>query len=173
MGCIYGVVGFVLTLLLSFMVMRRYMLIRTYECADNARKAEKANIEAREFFSEDYHRYVDKHGHHFTPELAEYASSVMHNADKSNHSWSCNDVKSAMDSLGIVVPPTSTLGDMTYTANMAYADFYPLVINDAPTCVLYSRAVAEDRDGYEGIQFYRWLADLMATNTKVDWQIFL
>jgi len=128
---------------------------------------------SRDLFTEDYHEYVEKHGHHFTEELALWASTMMHNENGQDHTWTSKEVSDALASLGIVTPATSTLGDMTYTANMAYADFYPLVIKDTSTCVLYARAVATDKDGYEGVQFYRWLADLMATNKKVDWAKFM
>lgn len=127
----------------------------------------------KKLFNEDYDKYVAAHGHHFTNDLAEYASSCMDNADDDDHSWSCSDVLSALKKLDLSVPPHSTLGDMTYTANMAYADFYPIVIKDAAVCVLYANAVATDVDGYEGIQFYRWLADLMAQGKEIEWAKYI
>lgn len=151
--------------------MARLYLLRTLEVADAMREAE--NAQASTFFNEHYHEYVKAHGHHFTNDLAEYACRKMHNANDTQHSWSCEDVLVALASQGISIPPTSTIGDMTYSANMAYADFFPLVIKDIPSCVLYARAVATDPDGYEGIQFYRWLADLMATDTHIDWKRFI
>ena len=34
-------------------------------------------------------------------------------------------------------------------------------------------AVLEDVDGYEGIAFYRWLADLKHKEVSIDWIKFL
>lgn len=62
--------------------------------------------------------------------------------------------------LNLKIPSTSTIYDVTYTVNMAYADFYPELLTEHQ-CVKYAMAVANDKDGYEGIQFCRWVADVM------------
>jgi hypothetical protein len=53
--------------------------------------------------------------------------------------------------LGYIIPISSTVGDIIYTANMAHADFYPLLLKDAKSCIIYAMEVANDKDGYEGI----------------------
>ena len=37
-----------------------------------------------------------------------------------------------------------TSGDMAYTANMAYADFYPAVLDTVDKCITYAKLVASD-----------------------------
>ncbi len=44
---------------------------------------------------------------------------------------------------------------------MAFADFYPSVIPAVDTCIEYAKAVAKDPDGYEGMEFLRWLVMLL------------
>ena len=66
---------------------------------------------------------------------------------------------------------TSTIEDVTYTANMAYADFYPELLNEHQ-CIKYAAAVANDKDGYTGIQFCRWVADVVGKKENIDWDKF-
>lgn len=61
--------------------------------------------------------------------------------------------------------------DVTYTANMAYADFYPELLNEHQ-CIKYAVAVANDKDGYIGIQFCRWVADVVGKKENIDWDKF-
>lgn len=57
------------------------------------------------------------------------------------------------------LPQGVNWGDITYLANMAYADFYPDIIKSEALCIDYAVSVAEDPDGYEGIAFLRYVAD--------------
>lgn len=107
---------------------------------------------------------IANHGHHFTTELAESESKAMVNADGSHHSWTTKEVKDTLLRMGITIEPSwhVTLGDLTFAANMAYADFYPNVIKTEADCIRYAVSLATDPDGYEGIIFSRWIADKMA-----------
>ena len=73
--------------------------------------------------------------------------------------------------VGLLSPHTSTIEDVTYTANMAYADFYPELLNEHQ-CIKYAAAVANDKDGYTGIQFCRWVADVVGKKENIDWDKF-
>ena len=66
---------------------------------------------------------------------------------------------------------SATIEDVTYTANMAYADFYPELLNEHQ-CIKYAVAVANDKDGYTGIQFCRWMADVVGKKEHIDWGKF-
>lgn len=120
---------------------------------------------------DDYKNYVAKNGLHFTRALQEYASKKMVNSNNSVHTWSAESVQNVCDILGLKIPNASTIDDVTYTANMAYADFYPELLNEHQ-CIKYAIAVANDKDGYEGIQLCRWIADIMGKDEKVDWSKF-
>ena len=118
-------------------------------------------------------QYLEKHGKHFTIKLADFASEQMVNSDGTNKHWDASDVKQIIDELGYIIPISSTIGDIIYTANMAHADFYPLLLKDTKSCVMYAIEVANDKDGYEGIQFCRWMADVKNKNLEIDWKSFI
>lgn len=118
-------------------------------------------------------QYLEKYGKHFTIKLADFASEQMVNSDGTSKHWDITDIKQIIDELGYIIPLSSTIGDIIYTANMAYADFYPLLLKDAKSCVRYAMEVAGDKDGYEGIQFCRWMADVKNKNLEIDWNSFI
>lgn len=123
--------------------------------------------------NESYLQYIDKHGYHFTNELAQYASSMMQNSNNVIHTWDSEQVRSVVDRLGYAIPSTSTIGDITYTANMCYADFFPSLIDTEDKCIQYAMNVANDIDGYEGIQFCRWLSDVNHKNITITWEKYI
>lgn len=120
---------------------------------------------------DDYKDYIKKNGPHFTEALAEYASKQMVNSNGLEHTWTAGQVKNICDVLNLQIPASSTLYDVTYTANMAYADFFPELLTEHQ-CIKYAIAVAADPDGYEGIQLCRWIADIMSKKESVDWSEF-
>lgn len=120
-----------------------------------------------------YLQYIEKHGHHFTNELAQYASNMMQNSNNVDHKWDTQQIQTVIDRLGYIIPSTSTIGDITYTANMCYADFFPSIIDTEDKCIQYAMNVANDIDGYEGIQFCRWLSDVKHKNITITWKNFI
>lgn len=118
-----------------------------------------------------YNEYVSKHGPHFTKSLQEYASKQMVNSNNQEHTWTSEQVQNVCNVLNLKIPDTSTIEDVTYTANMAYADFYPELLNEHQ-CIKYAAAVANDKDGYTGIQFCRWMADVAGKKEHIGWDKF-
>lgn len=114
-----------------------------------------------------YNDYVSKHGLHFTKALQEYASKQMVNSNNQEHTWTSEQVQNVCNVLNLKIPNTSTIEDVAYTANMAYADFYPELLNEHQ-CIKYAAAVANDKDGYTGIQFCRWVADVVGKKENID-----
>lgn len=117
--------------------------------------------------------YLENYGYHFNNALAEYASRMMENYNGQQHTWTTSQVKKTMESLGLTIPSKVTIGDLTYAANMAYADYYPDPLKDETSCIKYAYMTANDKDGYEGMIFNRWLSDLMGKHTKLDWKKFI
>lgn len=120
-----------------------------------------------------YIDYVRKHGNHFTPKLADYVSKMMVNANGKVHTWTTEQVVGAMQKMGFSIPSKVTDGDVAYTANMAYADFYPELLKDDEACLRYAYMVANDPDGYEGMPFSRWTADAIGKSVKLNWEKFV
>lgn len=122
-----------------------------------------------EFWNNEHYRtYKMHHGMHFSDKLAEYASSKMVNANGMNHTWSCKDVEGAFTSLGLKLPEKSTWGDATYAANMLYSDFSQLLKSDTDA-VKMAHALLTDPDGYDGMLFKRYTADIMEKGICVPW----
>lgn len=120
-----------------------------------------------------YIDYVKKHGYHFTDELAEHVSKMMVNANDQTHTWTAAQVNKALSSLALILPSKVTLGDTTYLANMYYADIYPDPLKDEISCIKAAHKIANDPDGYEGMIFCRWTADVIGKAIKIDWEQFI
>lgn len=120
-----------------------------------------------------YSEYIKKHSYHFTEALAEHISKMMVNANGQGHSWGATQVKKALESLGLIIPKHSTLGDLTYLANMYYADLFPDPLKDENSCLKAAYKTAVDPDGYEGMVFRRWTADAIGKVIKVEWEKFI
>lgn len=120
-----------------------------------------------------YSEYIKKYGYHFNNALAEYASKLMENANGQIHSWTASQVKKSMESLGLDISSHVTIGDITYAANMYYADFYPDPLKDEASCLKAAYRIANDIDGYEGMIFCRWTADLIGKAISINWENFI
>lgn len=117
--------------------------------------------------------YIAKYGYHFNDSLAQYASELMENANGKKHTWNTADVRLALNNMKLELPSHVTVGDVTYTANMAYADFYPDLLKDEASCFIYAYKVATDPDGYEGMILRRWLADINGKEININWNKFI
>lgn len=82
-------------------------------------------------------------------------------------------VKKSIESLGLSIPSKVTNGDVTYLANMYYADLYPDPLKDEASCLRAAYKVANDPDGYDGMIFCRWTADAIGKAIKLDWKKFV
>lgn len=167
-------------------MIRPVIIIKRYRC-DVANEREhktgfesitskkyKAQMENAIESVDGYTDYIKKHGCHFTNELAEYASSLMQNASKEKHSWTTAQVKKALEAMGHETSTDhATLGDITYAANMMYADFYPHALKDEASCLKAASCLASDPDGYDGQIFIRWTADIAAKAISINWHKFI
>lgn len=118
--------------------------------------------------NEGYNAYKAKHGMHFSDKLAMWASMRMKNATGNEHRWSVDDVKGAFSSLGFSLKGKCTWGDATYAANMIYADYGAHLKADTDA-VKMAYALMTDPDGYEGMIFNRYTADIMEKGECVPW----
>lgn len=120
-----------------------------------------------------YSDYIEKHGYHFSDTLAEHVSRAMVNANGKEHSWTAMQIKQSMENLHLSIPTTVTIGDVTYLANMYYADLFPECLKDEVACMKAAHALANDPDGYDGMVFRRWTADMVGKQIKIDWDKFI
>lgn len=121
-----------------------------------------------------YLKYLEKSGYHFTPELAEYASTLLKNANGQEHTWSTAAVMKAVAGLAADYNAEHcTEGDITYLANMYYADFYPDILKDSESCIKAAVKMSHDPDGYDGMVFCRWVSDVIGNGIKIEWKQFV
>lgn len=119
-----------------------------------------------------YREYKEKNGMHFSDKLAVWASRQMKNADGKDHMWTIDDVKGAFEAFGYVLKGKCTWGDATYAANMLYSD-YGLQLKSDTDAVKMAYALMNDPDGYEGMIFNRWTADIMEKGVCVPWDMVM
>lgn len=60
-----------------------------------------------------------------------------------------------------------------YVANMCKADFLGSSIDDERHLCLYVKDVIDDPDGYDGLVFNRWYADMCRQGIPIDWHEFI
>lgn len=121
------------------------------------------------FNSLPFEEYLDEHGPHFSRELCDHAVSCMENADGSKHRYSKEEVKQLLERNGVTVK-NAVECDACYVANMAYADFFPEPLKNERDIAIFVKKYIDDPDGYEGVAFSRYLADLKRTGQRVDWE---
>lgn len=65
------------------------------------------------------------------------------------------------------------LNDYIYVANMCKADFLGKSVPDEHHLALYIKDVIDDPDGYDGIVFNRWYADMCRKGIPIEWENML
>lgn len=139
----------------------------------NSNNMIRESLDIRDKFPEDMERYLQYNGRHFNRKLCDYATSMM----KSSNSNSMNVItKEALDELlkrYNVKIENNMLYDYVYVANMCKADFYGSSITDDPHLCKYVKDVIDDKDGYDGIVFTRWYADMCRQGIPIDWYSYL
>jgi hypothetical protein len=109
--------------------------------------------------------------------LLEFALSKMYKKDTKGKKESINpytkeQVRAILDSYGIKLM-NDQLYDSTYVANMCKADFLGSSVVDEPHLAMYVKNVIDDPDGYDGIVFNRWYADMCYLGIPIDWEDML
>ena len=79
---------------------------------------------------------------------------------------------------GFTTPPSTTDSTTPLFKCVPGQDFYHPQVEYTRACVVirfldYAMAVANDEDGYEGIQFCRYIADIMGKDDTIDWNDFI
>lgn len=112
-------------------------------------------------------------GPHFNRKLLEFAVSKMTKADgKRITPYNKEQVKTMLERAGVVLN-NDQLHDSVYVANMCKADFLGSSITDETRLALYVKDVIDDPDGYDGLVFNRWYADMCYCGIPIDWEEML
>lgn len=121
--------------------------------------------------------YMRHYGPHFNRKLFEFAVSLMTVKESNGKQtpvtpYNKDQIKNMLDSYGITLK-NDQLYDSVYVATMCKADFLGSSIKDEKHLVMYVKDVIDDPDGYDGIVFNRWYADMCYTGVAIDWEEML
>lgn len=122
---------------------------------------------------EDMITYLRYNGKHFNRRLAKFAISKMTTKDSNN-----NEVPLAVITKEYLIELLESnniyineeyIYDALFIANMGKADYLGSSIPDEAHLVKYVSDVINDVDGYDGLVFNRWYADMTAKGIPIDW----
>lgn len=114
-------------------------------------------------------RYLRYYGQHFNKKLCQFAVSRM---DHGKVPVLKEKVDEVLNKNGIILK-NNELYDYVYVYNMGNNDFLGSSIADEKHLALYVRDVIDDKDGYDGIVFNRWYADMVTSGIPIEWDEML
>lgn len=122
---------------------------------------------------EGFREYKRRHGLHFTGSLCEFAVKRMKGKDgKPINAMTPKEVEAMLKEFDVQLENRNGY-DHVFVANMGLADYLGESVPDMEHLAKYVKNVIDDPDGYEGIAFNRWLADVVAMRVEVPWEEFL
>lgn len=117
----------------------------------------------------DMLNYLKYYGLHFNKKLCQFAVSKMKHG-KSPISKEKTD--ELLRTYGVKLD-NNELYDYVYVVNMGNNDYLGSSIPDEKHLALYVKDVIDDKDGYDGIVFNRWYADMSRLGIPIEWEEML
>lgn len=122
-------------------------------------------------------KYLKHYGRHFNKKLCNYAISLMKPSHSSTGVVELNSItkdhlNNLMQQYGVELD-NDVMYDSIYVANMCRNDFLGSSISDEEHLCYYVKDVIDDKDGYDGIVFNRWYADMCRKGIPIDWEEYL
>lgn len=114
-------------------------------------------------------RYLKYYGQHFNKKLSDFAVSKMKHGKQAVQKEKVDEILSKH---GITLQ-NNELYDHVYVYNMGNNDFMGSSITDERHLAMYVKDVIDDKDGYDGIVFNRWYADMVANGIPIEWDDML
>lgn len=115
----------------------------------------------------DMTKYIEKYGWHFNQKLCQFATERMMKGGKQLQVIPKQNVDMLLDNYNISVDKSSW--DYVYIANMCKADFYGSSIDSEKHLAMYIKDLMDDEDGYDGLVFNRWYADMVKLGVHIKW----
>ena len=138
----------------------------------------REGLDTFDVLPQDMIDYLTNYGRHFNKKLMKFAVSKMKRKDSSTGvltkivPLSKEEVDALLETYGIKLK-NNQLYDYVYVANMCKADFLGKSVPDEQHLCLYIKDVIYDVDGYDGLVFNRWYADMCRTGIAIDWEEML
>ena len=127
---------------------------------------------------EEMQLYLSRNGKHFNKRLCEFAVGRMRGRGPDNvpngfEPMTREQTEAILESAGLDISNYKAPYDAVYLANMAASDFIGSSLPDMMHVAKYIDDVLTDPDGYDGMVFNRWLADVAGTGIWVDWEMMV
>ena len=136
----------------------------------------RESLDYYDMLPEDMSNYLRFNGRHFNKKLLEFAVSKMttrvNGKEEKLQPMTKKQLETLLDKHSIKLN-NDVLYDSVYVANMCKADFLGSSVPDDWHLALYVKDVIDDVDGYEGIVFNRWYADMVANGIPIEWDDML
>ena len=120
--------------------------------------------------------YMRHYGPHFNKQLFEFATSRMttkvNGREEPVRKYSKEEIATLLFKSGVQLK-NNQLYDAAFVASMCKADYLGSSVPDEKHLALYVKDVIDDVDGYDGIVFNRWYADMCYTGVAIDWEDML
>lgn len=116
--------------------------------------------------------YLRYNGPHFSERLCDFAVSQMIRDGKPIKPFTKEEVENMLKTNGITLK-NNALYDHVFVANMGKADYLGKSIANEKNLAMYIKDVIDDEDGYDGVPFNRWYADMSRKGKPIDWNEFL
>ena len=113
--------------------------------------------------------YLKYYGQHFNKKLCNFAVSKMKHGKPVITKEKCDEI---LQNNGVKLE-NNQLQDYVYVLNMGNNDFMGSSIVDEKHLALYVKDVIDDIDGYDGIVFNRWYADMVSCGIPIEWEEML
>lgn len=113
--------------------------------------------------------YLKYYGPHFNKKLCQFAVSKMNHGKQPVQKEKVDEV---LTKYGITLKHNE-LYDYVYVYNMGNNDFMGSSIIDERHLAMYVKDVIDDEDGYDGIVFNRWYADMVSNGIPIEWEDML
>lgn len=122
---------------------------------------------------EDMIIYLKYNGRHFNRRLAEFAIGKMTTRDSNNNEVPLavitkERLKELLNNNNIYID-NDYIYDALFVINMGKADYLGSSIPDENHLAKYVNDVINDVDGYDGLPFNRWYADMAHKGIPIDW----
>ena len=114
--------------------------------------------------------YLSNYGYHFSKKLCEWAVSKMR--DRNGNKMELKSIEQVNDILRVygVTLDNDSGYDKVFVMHMGLSDYYGSSILNEQLLAKYVKDVLDDKDGYPGIAFCRFIADCNGKGVPVIWE---
>lgn len=120
----------------------------------------------------DMVNYLAYNGPHFNKALCEFACSKMEDKNGPIDCYTKKEVELILQRNNITLKHAQ-LYDCVFVANMCKADYLGSSVIDENHLALYVKDTIDDPDGYDGMVFNRWYADMAKKGIAIDWSEYI